>query len=80
MAKAIGEVIIDIEKCKGCDLCVDACPTETLALSGKINHKGYHYAIRIEGDCNGCAACAIICPEAIITVYRKIVKSEKVVA
>lgn len=80
MAKAIGEVIIDIERCKGCDLCVDACPTETLVLSNRINQKGYHYAIRIDRECNGCAVCAIICPEAIITVYRKVVKKEKVVA
>lgn len=78
MAKVIGEIIIDIEKCKGCELCVQACPEEAMDLSKNINNKGYHYAIRLEKDCTGCANCAIMCPEAIIRVYRKIEKTEKV--
>lgn len=75
MAKVIGDVIIDIEKCKGCELCIVACPEETLALSEHINKKGYHYAVKVNSNCTGCAACAIVCPEAIITVYRKVIKN-----
>lgn len=77
MAKVLGEILVDIEKCKGCELCVEACPEKAMALSDKINQKGYHYAIRLEASCNGCAACAIMCPEAIIKVYRKVIKTPK---
>lgn len=74
MAKVYGDVVIDIEKCKGCELCIDACPEDTLGLSSKINQKGYHFAVKIQDNCTGCSNCAIICPEAIITVYRKVIK------
>lgn len=77
MAKAVGDVIIDIEKCKGCELCIEACPEQTLTLSSKINQKGYRFAITVNSSCTGCVNCAIVCPEAIITVYRKIMKSSK---
>ena len=31
------------DKCKGCGLCVDACPKQVLRLSpDKINQKGHH--------------------------------------
>lgn len=70
MAKVVGEIIIDIEKCKGCELCIDACSEGTLALSDTINAKGYQYAVKIKNNCTGCVDCAFICPEAIITVYR----------
>ena len=77
MAKALGDVIINIDKCKGCELCIEACPEETLALSGKINQKGYRYAITVNHTCTGCVKCAIVCPEGIITIYRKIIKTPK---
>lgn len=76
MAKAIGDIIVDVEKCKGCELCIDACPEETLGLSSKINQKGYRYAITIVSNCTGCANCAIICPDACISVYRVINKKK----
>lgn len=74
MAKAIGDVVVDIEKCKGCELCIEACPEDTLALSNRINQKGYRFAVTINQNCTGCINCAIICPDACITVYRKIEK------
>ena len=74
MAKVLGDIIIDIERCKGCELCIVACPEETLALAETINQKGYRFAVKVNSKCNGCAACAIVCPEGIITVYRKVIK------
>lgn len=75
MAKALGEIIIDIEKCKGCELCIEACPEEVLSLTNKINKKGYQYIVTVNSNCTGCANCALVCPDAVITVYRKIEKS-----
>ncbi|MCE5304634.1 MAG: ferredoxin family protein [Chloroherpetonaceae bacterium] len=74
MAKALGEIIIDKDICKGCELCVDACPEKTLALSTKINSKGYNFVIKVQDNCTGCMNCALICPDSIFTVYRKIVR------
>jgi len=80
MAKVKGDLFINIEKCKGCELCVVACPQKTIELSKKINSKGYHYIVKIEDNCTGCANCALVCPEGIIKVYRKSEKKKEQVA
>ncbi|MCL1867355.1 MAG: 4Fe-4S binding protein [Paludibacter sp.] len=71
MAKIKGAVTVDTERCKGCDLCVVACPSDVLALAKDANAKGYNFSVVINADdCTGCAACAYVCPDACITVYR----------
>jgi 2-oxoglutarate ferredoxin oxidoreductase subunit delta len=80
MVKVKGDIIIDIEKCKGCELCASACPQESLELSRKINSKGYHYIVKIEDNCTGCTNCALVCPDGVIKVYRKTEKKKEQVA
>ncbi len=80
MAKVKGDILIDIQKCKGCELCVSACPQDTLQLSSDINSKGYHYVVKIEDNCTGCTNCAIVCPEGIIKVFRKTGDTKKEIA
>ncbi|GHT05879.1 ferredoxin [Bacteroidia bacterium] len=71
MAKAKGTVEIDTARCKGCELCVVACPTGVLALGKTVNHKGYYFAQIVKSDdCIGCATCGYVCPDACITVYK----------
>lgn len=72
MSKIKGAVVVDTERCKGCNLCVVACPTDTLALTtNEVNHKGYPYSYSARPDaCIGCATCAIVCPDGCITVYK----------
>jgi 2-oxoglutarate ferredoxin oxidoreductase subunit delta len=71
MAKVRGTIVVDIEKCKGCELCVVACPTKVIKLKIDVNAKGYHYAFMdLPEECTGCANCALVCPDAVITVYR----------
>jgi 2-oxoglutarate ferredoxin oxidoreductase subunit delta len=65
-----GTVTFEIETCKGCELCIDACPQESLQLSEGINKQGYHYAVLVKDNCTGCVNCALVCPDAVITVYR----------
>jgi 2-oxoglutarate ferredoxin oxidoreductase subunit delta len=72
-----GAVHFDIETCKGCELCIEACPQDSLALSKEINKIGYHYAVQIEDNCTGCTNCALVCPDAVITVYRQSKKKGK---
>lgn len=74
MAKVTGTVVIDIERCKGCEVCVANCPEQVLELSKSINKVGYRYSTMANANCTGCASCAIMCPDAVITVYRVINK------
>jgi 2-oxoglutarate ferredoxin oxidoreductase subunit delta len=66
-----GTVVIAEEICKGCELCIEACPQESLGLSDKINLKGYRFAVLVKDNCTGCVNCALVCPDAAITVYRE---------
>ncbi len=76
MAKVLGAVTVNQERCKGCDLCVAACPTNVLALQPKeVNNRGYHFAYMREAQsCIGCGSCATVCPDGCIEVYRVAVK------
>ena len=72
MAKIKGAVVIDTDRCKGCNLCVVACPANVLALGKQVNAKGYNYAQAVvPDDCIGCANCGSVCPDGCITVYKK---------
>lgn len=71
MAKIKGAVEVNTECCKGCELCVEACPSDVLDMSSKVNAKGYHFSEMANPDaCIGCAACGYVCPDACITVYK----------
>lgn len=71
MAKVKGAVVVDTEVCKGCELCVEACPEDVLALHREVNSRGYHYSYMENPDvCTGCTNCAVVCPDTCITVYR----------
>ncbi|MFH0734542.1 MAG: ferredoxin family protein [bacterium] len=80
MAKVKGDIIIDIEKCKGCELCVEACPQEALEKSRTVNNKGYLYIVKVDDTCTGCVSCALVCPEGAITVYRQVDKKKEPIA
>ena len=59
------------ERCKGCLLCVIACPKKLMRLSDKINAKGYHPSECSDmSACIGCAFCAMMCPDSAITVEK----------
>jgi len=66
----MSKITIREERCKGCELCVDACPKKLLKLADdKINAKGYHpVSVTDESKCTQCAACATMCPDVVITV------------
>jgi 2-oxoglutarate ferredoxin oxidoreductase subunit delta len=67
-----GWIEVNHTYCKGCELCVDECPQDVLALDLEhLTPKGYHPVHLIGDSCTGCAICALVCPEAAITVYRQ---------
>lgn len=72
-----GRIVVNEAFCKGCELCVAACPQEVMALSTeRITAKGYHPAELKTSGCTGCGVCAVVCPEAAISVYREAVRRE----
>ena len=68
----MANVTFKVDFCKGCGLCVNACPKGILQIAtDKINTKGYSPAEMTDQEkCIGCAFCATMCPDCIITVEK----------
>jgi 2-oxoglutarate ferredoxin oxidoreductase subunit delta len=65
-----GTVVIDMAACKGCELCIDACPPHVLHMTTDLlNDRGYRYPQLVAG-CIACKACSQICPDFVFQVYR----------
>jgi len=65
-------VTIDSGRCKGCGLCIAACPLKIVEVDTEIiNASGYHPAtVKQTEKCSGCTSCAIICPDIAIRIER----------
>ena len=68
-----GFVKFNGDRCKGCELCVWACPKKLIKISGAaVNALGYHTAAIDDMDkCTACANCALMCPDGAISVYKE---------
>jgi len=68
----MAKVTFKVDLCKGCSLCVSACPKGIIELAtDQINKKGHSPArITDQEKCIGCAFCATMCPDCVITVER----------
>jgi len=58
-----GTVRTNSNECKGCGLCVEACPPHGLSLSPELNRYGFHTAVYSGHGCTGCGICFYVCPE-----------------
>jgi 2-oxoglutarate ferredoxin oxidoreductase subunit delta len=66
-----GLLQVDTNECKGCGLCIEACPPKAIHLSDELNHYGYRTATYTGTGCSGCGICFFACPEpGAITVLR----------
>jgi 2-oxoglutarate ferredoxin oxidoreductase subunit delta len=66
-----GILQVDVNECKGCGLCIEACPPKVIHLSEQLNHYGYRTATYAGAGCTGCGICFMACPEpGAITVLR----------
>ncbi len=65
-------VRVDSERCKGCELCVDACPRDLIIMSKRLNTKGYCVPDNHSDErCVGCCQCVDMCPEAAIEIDKE---------
>jgi 2-oxoglutarate ferredoxin oxidoreductase subunit delta len=66
-----GKVVIDRDRCKGCLLCVRACPMKVLELDTEPNSTGTYPSKAAYGEkCIACGNCYEVCPDVCITVYE----------
>lgn len=79
MALVDGKIVIDREKCNGCEACVGACPqmviemvpaeaTNFIPCSSKDDEKST--LDKCGFGCIGCADCALACPEGAIEMVK----------
>jgi len=76
-----GRVDLDSDECKGCGLCVEACPPKVLRLATHMNRYGYHPVMYGGEGCTGCGICFFACPEpGAIVVWRLAAEARPVAA
>jgi len=69
----MSRVVINSERCKGCELCVEVCLKNVLGPAAEINQRGiYPVEVKNPEECTGCKLCAVICPDVAITIYENI--------
>lgn len=64
-----GTVTIEISRCKGCELCIPACPPGVLRMSIERNELGVPYPELLPG-CTGCGACLLVCPDFCFEIFQ----------
>ncbi len=70
------QVTILPELCKGCELCILACPSGNLSLSPELNRNGYHPVVfsyeGTRGPCSACGLCYWACPDFAVSEIRRL--------
>jgi len=75
MAKK-GKVIIDRELCKGCYLCINACPVKVLEKDANPNSTGTYPVKPADselpsgGKCIACGNCYEVCPDVCVQIFE----------
>ena len=66
-------VEIALDRCKGCELCISACPRDVLELDLSLVNALGHHPIRLTdpAGCTSCALCARICPDTVFRVFAR---------
>ncbi len=72
-------VWVDTQRCKACDICVDACPAGVLSMQQEATSTlGAMISVITPEACIGCNECELSCPDfAIFVADRKEFKFAK---
>ena len=62
------KVKLEVERCKGCDLCMAACKKEAISLSNYTNKKGFITVQVDEEKCVQCGSCYTMCPDLVFEI------------
>lgn len=57
------EITVNEQSCRGCELCIDICPTKVFELDAEK----HICCVKHAEDCIACLSCAYICPSNAIT-------------
>ena len=57
------------ERCKGCEICIDFCPTRALKRATQSSD-GVFLPVLEEEKCNYCGLCDLLCPDLAMTVIK----------
>jgi formate hydrogenlyase subunit 6/NADH:ubiquinone oxidoreductase subunit I/DNA-binding Lrp family transcriptional regulator len=68
--------VVDLEKCSGCQTCVERCPFDAMEMVKPAGSKKMK-AHLIEKECMGCGVCVVGCPEKALT-YELIRSAEHI--
>ena len=67
-----GKIVIDRELCKGCYLCIKACPVSAIEKDNELNSSGSYPAkpIQTSAACIACGNCYEVCPDVCVEVFE----------
>ena len=61
----MSKLVMDVERCKGCGLCIKFCPRKALVSSDTLNRRGYRIPRAVAADCVQCGICYSVCPDNV---------------
>lgn len=64
----MAKIKLNIDRCKGCYLCMENCPKEAISVSGNVNAKGYEYIQVDDEKCVACGSCYQMCPDYVFEI------------
>lgn len=61
-------MIIREERCKGCGICISACPQDAITFVERTNAQGYPVTEVDLEKCIECGICYTVCPDSVYEI------------
>lgn len=65
------KLVLDVQRCKSCSLCVDQCPKGALSMGETLNKAGYKHAALDSVKCIACGLCYSVCPDYVFSIVEE---------
>lgn len=63
----MNQLIIDVDRCKSCGYCIEACPKGALSFTRREG-KLYDTVVVDKDACICCGACYHVCPDYVFSI------------